>query len=170
MAKESDEYYYPGGEFLDSKWKTVQEFIFKLSKGEYDLQLPKNLGQDHIDAVLLALKLMGENLSEKEDLCLALGALNSMHQGIIQLNETYEIVSLNYKAYQYFEEKYLEGTSIFNYPDFQKIRDKMLFKYSETEVKRVIDLRIKGVNRSMELINFGNSLQFSTKGFLLKID
>jgi hypothetical protein len=169
MVKESEEYYYPGGEFLDSKWKTVQEFIFKLSKGEYDLQLPENLGQDYIDAVLLALKLMGENLSEKEDLYFSLGALDSMDKGLIELNENYEILKVNRKALTFFNSKNLEGTLLFNYPDFKRIKEKLLFKYSDTEIKRTIDTTINGFNCRIELINFQNSLQITRKGFLLKI-
>lgn len=76
-------FFYPGGEYLDPKWTLIQEFIMKLSGGEYQLELPKDLGEDHLDSVLLALQLMGETLEGRERQSLASGAIATLEEGLV---------------------------------------------------------------------------------------
>lgn len=88
---------------MDEKWTMIQEAILSISEGRYDLQLPENLGDDHLDSILVALKMMGETLEDREKMLKALGAYESLDQAVVMLDMNLNILSFNAIAQSLFQ-------------------------------------------------------------------
>ncbi|MFY0674438.1 MAG: hypothetical protein JXQ87_13635 [Bacteroidia bacterium] len=166
---DSEEYFYPVGEFLDSKWKVIQEYILKLSKGQFDIEIPENLNKDHIDAVLLGLKYLSESLDEQKKLYKAQGVLESLDKALFELDENYNIKALNTNAKLLFGNTDFIAKSIFTIEPFNRIKESFVYNQTSTELIRQFQIHIDNKVFDVELMNFGNSLYGSTKGYLLKV-
>lgn len=162
--------FYPGGEYLDPKWTLVQEFILKITSGDYELELPYDLGEDHIDSVLLALQLMSEDLKVKERQLKAVGAMEGLEQGIIYLNQEGNIQGYNTRALNCVGPTLQRGlhiTAVLQQPDFAKKwnahnHDQMPVDHWTTEVQGALTFNLS-VTHMDEETSGGH------KGFLLQL-
>lgn len=114
-------FFYPGGEYLDEKWTLIQKFIIQISEGNLNLQLPENMGEDHLDSVLLALKMMSETLLEHENQLQSSGAIASMNKALLYVSKEGLLRKYNQEA-EGLSDLLLETgvhiTKVLHQPDF----------------------------------------------------
>ena len=90
----------------------IQEAILSVSEGRYQVELPDQLGVDHLDSILMALKMMAETLSDREKIVRAVGAAKSLDKGVLVLNATGRLQKFNSRAQELFQNKLREGDKL----------------------------------------------------------
>lgn len=97
---------------MDEKWTMIQEAILSVSEGKYQVELPDELGVDHLDSILMALKMMAETLSDREKIVGAIGAATGLDQGVLVLDATGRLQKFNLRAQELFQNKLREGDKL----------------------------------------------------------
>lgn len=105
-------FYYPGNKYIDEKWTKIQEAILAISEGVYEVELPDEIGVDHLDSILLGLKMMAETLNDREKMIQALGVAKAMDRAVIILNLEGKLKNCNAKAQELFQHELLQGQKV----------------------------------------------------------
>lgn len=169
MNADNDDIFYPKNEYLDKKWELAQSYIMKIANGKFDLTLPENIGYDHIDAILLALKLAAESLKDREEFNLTVGAFQGINKGLAILSPDYTIIQMNKEFEQMTQNQLSIGDNIFKLKafdafkkQFQWMDEEIVFqkKFSILSEKNVLEITVS---------NFLKTFVTKNKGYLMSI-